>query len=144
MKISCRNISGCALVVLGLVMALSIPRIAQAEKLREFYKNWTPIEFLGRVDRISPEGDTLFVNEKLVVLVDLVYQGKHYATNIKDSDGEKINFGKIKVGSFVFIRGGVLPDNKVGARDIFLLPKQILNKEIKNYPALTQAGSWQH
>jgi len=144
MKISERNINGYALVVLGLMMALSLPSIALAEKLTQLYKDWTPIEYLGRVDRISPQGDTLFVGEKVVVLVDLAHNGKHYRTNIKDSDGDDITFDTIKVGSFVFIRGGVLPDKRVGARDIYLLPKQILYKEIKNYPALREIKPWEH
>lgn len=130
-------------IVVGF-MACLIGTPGWAAKITQYQKDWHQTEFIGRVDSISPDRDYLIVSEHRVVLVDLTYQGTRYLTNILDSNGQAIAFDKITPGSWVFVRGGALPNLNIGARDIYLLPHQLSEEQAKRYPALWSVQPWEH
>lgn len=132
-----------AVIVMGILACLfSTP--GRAAKITQIQKDWHQTVFIGRVDSVSPAGDYLFVGERRVVLVDLTYQGKHYLTNIFDSSGNTISFNRITKDSWIFVRGGALPNLSVGARDIYLLPHELSETQAKRYPALWLIQPWEH
>lgn len=132
---------GMAFITATVLLSPAAPA-CQAAKISQFQNDWRETEFIGRVEMVSPAGDYLVVGERRVFLVDLTYQHRRYLTNILDSNGREIPFDKIVKDSWVFIRAGALPDLTYGARDIYLLPRELSDKEAKRYPALWVIPPW--
>jgi len=126
------------------IMAVIAPAICSAEKITTYQNTWEPIEMVAKVESVSDEGDSLFLsNERTIVLVELKYQGRFYRTNIKDDDGRPIDFKEIKKGSWIFVRGGILPDLHIAARDIFLLPRETNINDLKKRDVFRSIESWE-
>ena len=117
--------------------------VCLGDKIRVPLNNWKQTEFQGKISYIHPVGDYLIASERKVILVDMRHNHKHYETNILDADGRVIRFKDLEKGMWVYVRGGVLPDNTIGARTIYLLPEQLDEKKMKkDYPALKKLQRW--
>ena len=129
-----------AATVLSLVISAGV---CFGDKIKEPVTTWKQTEFQGKISYISPAGDYIIASERKVVLVDMTYNTKHYVTNILDADGRSIRFEDLAKGMWVFVRGGIMPDNIIGARTIYLLPSQLNDKKMKeDYPALKELQRW--
>lgn len=118
------------------------PAISQAGKITEVPRFFDKIQMQGVVDYISPENDYIELNESRVYLADVKFEGKRRTTSITDLKGNAVNFGAIRKGSWVFVRGLTLPDETIVARDIVILPRRIENRERAKYPALSELKDW--
>ena len=117
--------------------------VCLCDKIQVPVSNWKQIEFQGEISYISSVGDYIIVSERKVVLVDMRHNNKHYETNVLDVNGRAISFADLNKGMWVFVRGGILPDNTIGARSIYLLPDQLDEKKMKKeYPALKEMQKW--
>jgi len=129
--------------VLAAVLLFGFQGWCVAGKIDAPISTWKKVEFQGKITYISPQEDFIVASERKIILVDMHHGGKQYRTNILDSQGRKISFHELKEGLWVYVRGGLLPDNTVGARSIFLLPGQVdENKMSRDYPALMRLHSW--
>ncbi|MEA3222871.1 MAG: hypothetical protein U9P49_06885 [Thermodesulfobacteriota bacterium] len=116
--------------------------ICSADKISHYIKNWEYTQFQAKITYVSPEKDYIIASERMIFLVDLIYEGKHYQTNIKDINGNDISFEGLKVDKWVFVRGGKLKDKTIGARSIFLLPRSLKRDDAERYPVLQSLQSW--
>ncbi len=133
-----------AAVGLSILALMFFTGACNADKISHYIKDWEYTQFQGKITYVSPEKDYIIASERKIFLVDLVYSGRRYMTNIKDIYGNDIGFKMLKEGEWVFVRGGRLKDNTIGARGIFLLPKHISRNDIGRYPVLQSLQKWDH
>jgi len=133
-----------ATLALSLLVLVFFTGICSADKISHYIKNWEYTQFQAKITYVSPEKDYIIASERKIFLVDLIYEGKHYQTNIKDINGNDISFEELKVDKWVFVRGGKLKDKTIGARSIFLLPRRLNRDDVNRYPMLQSLQSWDH
>ena len=133
-----------SIITLAAVLCLIFSAgVSLGDKIRVPVHNWKEVEFQGKISYISPVGDYIIASERKVFLVDMIYNHKHYETNVLEANGSVIKFEDLEKGMWVFVRGGILPDNTIGARTIYLLPDQLDEKKMKkDYPALKELQLW--
>ena len=118
------------------------PAISQAGKVTEVPKDFDKYQMQGTVDYISPGNDFIELNESRVYLADVIIEGKRRSTNITNLDGKDVDFDKIRKGGWVFVRGAMLPNKSIVARDIVILPRRIPKRERMRYPVLADLKDW--
>lgn len=127
---------------LAIIAFWFFPAISQAGKITEVPKFFDKIQMQGVVDYISPEDDFIELNESRVYLADVKFEGKRRTTSITDLSGKEVDFDEIRKGGWVFVRGLILPDRSIVARDIVILPRRISDREKADYPALGELKDW--
>lgn len=96
----------------------------------------------GVVTSIGSDGDSLIVSGRKIWLVDVSYQGSTFATAFFSESGTAVDFGRIDVGSQVYVFGGGRRDNEIAAKDIFLLNGRLSDSEFRDFPMKKALRTW--
>jgi hypothetical protein len=136
------NIYGKMLI---LVFLISIPHALCADPLSYALGAWDPVGVCGNV--MVTGRDYTVVNETKVLIINENRQGKQFKTSIMDIENKQLGIDALKKGVFVAINGSRSVDKEqqyvVVARNIYVLPKPMSQKEMRKYPNLqTPAESW--
>ncbi len=81
-----------------------------------------PYEITAKIMEIDYGKDRLIVAEREVYVMDFVIGSEAIKTVITNNDGDRVLFGDLERGQKVRISGMKLPDGRVIAEDLVLLP----------------------
>lgn len=125
-----------------LVVLCATASQAADKKIRTERGGWARVDLVGQVYGKGAQGDTLNVQEKTVMLVDVPTKRGRYVTSILNTDGAKITLDKITKGCWVYVRGGEFPDHRIGAKEIVLLPGKMTVEEARRYGSNRNLPTW--
>lgn len=129
--------------LLAVVLLIASQGICSAEWDKPAQFRWKQMEFQAKISYISPESDFILASERSVNIVDLRHGRQRYRTHILDTLGNTMQCSDLKKGQWIYVRGGHLPDGTIGARTIFLIPRQLDERKMFNdYPALKHLSPW--
>lgn len=92
--------------VFSMLVLMFYTDTCSADKISHYIKKWEYTQFQGKITYVSPEKDYIIASERKIFLVDLIYGGRRYMTNIKDIDGNDIAFEMFEKGKWIAVRGG--------------------------------------
>ena len=78
----------------------------------------------------------IIVAEKKIELMQYMKRGRRYQTLVKNHRGKEIKFRRLKKGMRVYIRAYRMPDDKIVAREIYVLPGKANRKNFRRFPFL--------
>lgn len=120
--------------LLAVVLLIASQGICSAEWDKPAQFRWKQMEFQAKISYISPESDFILASERPVNIVDMRHGRQRYRTHILDALGNTMQYSDLKKGQWIYVRGGHLPDGTIGARSIFLIPRQLDEKDIQRLP----------
>lgn len=131
-------------LVMIMVIAAASEGICRAGKISDFdYLMKTEYSaHQGMVTSISPAGDYVIVSERKIWFVETLYNGSTFATEVHDSDGSLIDMSRLKRGDWVYVFGGGRRNNEIAAKDIFILPGKLSEKDFNDFTRTRSLRTW--
>ena len=125
-----------------LIVWLLLSPAALAARISSYVPAVERVVFQGQIEVVKEACESFVVQEREVCLVDFIQDGRRYQTAILNLDGSSMSPAQLVVGAWVAVKGVVLADGRVGAKVIYLLPRQLSRAEAAAYPVLMSEPDW--
>jgi hypothetical protein len=133
---SLRKIMAGSVISIISIIVLSGP--ANAGRITDYDEipYWEYTYFQSMITYVSPNLDYINTTKRKIRIVEVEHKGKTLSTSMKDVHGDDIDITTLKAGKWIYVWGGVLGDHSIGAKDIIVLPGELTNTEMAEYPVL--------
>jgi hypothetical protein len=133
-----------AIKVLAFAAMFVLPSLCLAGALANAIKEWEPAGIYGKI--IFSELNKLVVKEQNIMIVNDRVGKTTYTTAIMDINGKPCPATELAVGKYVIVKGSFAHDpvsksNVVVAKEIYVLPREMTDKEMEKYPILNELAS---
>lgn len=127
-----------AVSVISIISIIVLSGPADAGRITDYDEipYWEYTYFQSMITYVSPNHDYINTSKRKVRIVDVKHKGETLGTSIKDVHGDDIDFTMLKAGKWIYVWGGVLGDHSIGAKDVVVLPRELTNTEMAEYPVL--------
>ncbi len=99
--------------------------------------DWHSSDISGTIMHVGTNPDSIVVNETRIFLADTTRGGKRCGTKVVDIYGRETGRNALRSGKVVYVKVGAAMDPEkdaeyVVAKEIYLLPRGMSRKELKN------------